>query len=87
MQHSSTWNAFKWPLLVQFYYIPKNSKNIIQSLQATNSSGSYLENKNMFKQYACINTYARPNTTIYGFLLALLRNTKAYLDYIRYKDI
>lgn len=41
----------------------------------------------MFEQYTRINIYAHHNTTANGFLLALVRNTKAYLDYVKYKDI
>lgn len=85
----SAWNVLMWPLFIQHpvSLYSKSPKHSVQSLWLTSSSGSYLENENMFEQYACINIYAYPNTTAYGFLLAIVRNTKAYLDYVKYKDI
>lgn len=50
---------------IQFHYIQEN-KHSIQSLQPTNSSGSYLENEHMFKQRARINTYVCSNTMVCG---------------------
>lgn len=79
MQHFSASNSFKWPLFWKHSVVlhsKKNPKCSIQTLSLTNSSGSYLQNENTFKQYACIYSHVRHNTAICGFLLASVRNTK-----------